>query len=521
MAAATLDDILATDELAKRPSRDPDYQAEAAAIAKLAETVAGHPRDALQCLTDIIVGMDIADSAGVSLREPGENPVRCTWQAVSGAWRAYVGHSHRLDQTPCGVVIAHDAAMLFRDPGRYFTQLVMEPGIDEILLVPFHVDDEPAGVIWAVSHSHSRRFEREDVRLLLRLAAFASVACRMADVLRQAEAAHEQARAELRETELRFRQLVEGIPQLLWRATDAGRWTWASPQWTQFTGQSEHASHGFGWLDRVHPDDRRRARRAWRLAEGAEAFDVECRIHEATGNRYRWFQARAAPVRDESGAIVEWLGTATEIDDLKSLREHERVLLAELQHRVRNTLAVVRSIARRTAENSDGIEVFQMHFDGRLGAFARSQSLVTRDPNGGVDLESLVAEELFAHHAHEGERATIAGPPVRLKPKIADILGLAIHELAVNAVKYGGLSSDRGTVEVTWQVDGPRNRRILTLNWADSAPDRPVARQRHHGFGSELIERSLIYELDAESRLDFGPDGVHCMIRLPLAGRTT
>jgi PAS domain S-box-containing protein len=342
----------------------------------------------------------------------------------------------------------------------------------------------------------------------------------MESALRQAEAAHEQARAELRESEHRFRQLVEGVPQLLWRATDAGQWTWASLQWTQFTGQAEAASHGRGWLDSVHPDDRRRARRAWRLAEGAQAFDVEYRIRGAGEKRYRWFQARAAPVRDGTGTIVEWLGTATDIDDLKRLREHESVLLAELQHRARNTLAVVRSIARRTAENSDSIDTFQMHFDGRLGAFARAQSLVTHDPDSGIDLETLIAEELFAHHAHEGGQARIAGPPVRLKPKIADIVGLAIHELAVNAVKYGGLSSDLGSVKVTWQVEGPQKRRILALSWTDSAPDRPVAHRRHQGFGSELIERSLVYELDAESSIDFAPDGVHCTIRLPLTGRT-
>ena len=114
---ATLDDVLVTDELARRPSRAPDYRAEAAAIARLAETAARQPRDALQCLTDIIVGMDMAESAGVTLRVPGTDPARCTWRAVSGAWRDYVGQTLRLDQTPCGVVMARDTALLFHDPG--------------------------------------------------------------------------------------------------------------------------------------------------------------------------------------------------------------------------------------------------------------------------------------------------------------------------------------------------------------------------------------------------------------------
>lgn len=510
----TLEDVLATNELAERPSRAPDYEAEAATIARLVQTAAERPCDALPCLTDAIVAAGIGESAGVGLRDAEAAHVK--WQAVSGLCRQYVGRALPLGQTPSGAVITRDSALLFRDPARFFPQPAVTPPIDEMLLVPIDARGEPIGTLWAASHSGTRQFEREDLRLLTRFAALASVMCQMDDAPHGTDAARDRARAELSDSRRRLRQLVEGIPQLLWRATDAGRWTWASPQWTRFTGQSERDSRGYGWLDCVHPDDRRHARQAWRQTEGAEAFEVDYRVLSVDGG-YRWFQTRAAPARDDSGAIVEWLGTSTDIDDLKRAREHQRVLLTELQHRARNTLGMVRSIARRTAENSDSVESFHMHFDGRIGAFARSQSLVTGDPAFGVDLETLIAEELLVHHAHEGGQATIAGPPIRLKPKAADILGLALHELAVNAVKFGGLSSDAGRVEVVWTLDGSDDRPVLALDWLDSAPDRPVSRPRYQGFGSELIERSLLYELDAESRFDFGPDGVRCAIRLPLA----
>ncbi|HEU4961193.1 MAG TPA: HWE histidine kinase domain-containing protein [Sphingomonas sp.] len=511
---ASLDDLLVTGELAGRPSRAPDYEIEAAIIARLVQTAAERPGDALQCLTDAIVEAGVAESAGVSLRDAEAAEVR--WQAVSGLWHRHLGRALPLDRTLSSAVIARDAALLFRDPARFFPQPAVKPPIDEILMAPVHARGEPVGTLWAASHSRTRRFEREDLRLLTRLAAVASVTCRMDRAANRAEAADDRVQAELSESRRRFRQLVEGIPQLLWRATDTGRWTWAGPQWTRFTGQSERDSHDYGWLDRVHPDDRRCARQAWGQTECAETFEVDYRVLSADGD-YRWFQARAAPTRDEAGAIVEWLGASTDIDDLKRAREHHRVLVAELQHRARNTLGMVRSIARRTAENSDSVESFHMHFDGRIGAFARSQSLATGDPVLGVDLETLVAEELLVHHAHEGGQATIAGPPVRLKPKAADILGLALHELAVNAVKFGGLSSDAGRVEVVWTLDDSDDRPVLVLDWLDSAPDRPVARPRYQGFGSELIERSLRYELDAESQFNFNPDGVRCAIRVPLA----
>lgn len=517
--AATLEDVLITEELARRPSRPPDHRAEADAVARLAAILADPESDALQALVDAIVDMGIAESAGVSLRVPGDGDVDCFWRAAAGAWRGHAGTTAPLDQTPCGVVIARNTALLLREPGRYFPAPDLTPGIHEILLVPLHVDSEAVGSVWAVSHDAARSFEQEDARLLLRLGALASVAYRLETALRRSEEERAEAVTDLRRTKDRLRQLVEGVPLLLWRAGDDGRWRWASPQWTRLTGQTVDASLGDGWLGPVHPDDRRRARRAWRLAKSDDAFHVEYRIHDLEADRYRWFQTRATPVRDEDGRIVEWLGSSTDIDDLESLRAHERGLRAELQHRVRNTLAVVRSIARRTAERSDTLEDFQMHFDGRIAAFARSQSLVARDPNGGVDLETLIAEELFAHHAHEGDQVTIEGPPVRLQPKVADTLGLALHELTVNAVKYGGLSSDRGHVSVRWEVDGSVAAPMLALTWRDAAPGRTVTRPVHHGFGRELIERSLGYDLDAVTDLTIGPDGARCDIRLPLAGR--
>lgn len=327
------------------------------------------------------------------------------------------------------------------------------------------------------------------------------------------------AEAALAESEQRLRTLTEGIPQLVWRAVDAGAWTWASPQWTAYTGQNQAHSCGHGWLGPVYPEDRDAAKAAWAKAEQAGGFDVEYRIRRASDGRYRWFRTRAVPVRDQADRVIEWLGTSTDIDDLRVLQERQQLLLAELQHRVRNTLAIVRSIARRTAASNDTIEDYTAHFDGRLNAFARTQAAVTRDPSAGVDLGTIISEELVAHGAREGVQVCLAGPMMRLQPRAAEALGLAVHELATNAVKYGALSTPIGRIDVRWIVEGHEQRPHLRLQWIEDMAGRMIVPPQRRGFGLEMLERTLAYDLAAETQLDFVPGGLRCVISLPLNDR--
>ena len=321
----------------------------------------------------------------------------------------------------------------------------------------------------------------------------------------------------MRESERRFRSLTEGIPQLIWRAVDDGLWNWASPQWTAFTGQPEEDSHGRGWLEMVHPDDRDAARATWDSSISTVSFQVDYRLRRAADGRYRWFTTRATPVHDDAGQLVEWLGSSTDIDDLRRLQSHQQLLLGELQHRVRNSLAVVRSIARRTAATSDTVDGLSMHLDGRLGAFARTQAAVTRDPSGGIDLRMIVLDELSAHAAREGEQLKVTGPEIRLEPKAGETLALAVHELATNAVKYGALSVPGGSVRVGWSVEPDGDGERLAIRWEEDRPGPPLAFPTRRGFGTELLESTLDYELEAETSLDFRPAGLCCTIAVPLS----
>jgi PAS domain S-box-containing protein len=220
---------------------------------------------------------------------------------------------------------------------------------------------------------------------------------------------------------------------------------------------------------------------------------------------------------DDTGRVTEWVSVQRDVTDRKAMEERHELLLGELQHRVRNNLAVIRSIVRRTAEMSGSAEEQAMHLDGRLDVFARVQSLVTQDPGTWIDLGRMVSDELLAHAAHEGAQARTSGPSVRLRPRTAELLGLALHELAVNAVKYGALQSDGGQVAVTWRVEATGSGTHLILEWRETGVPVLSPAPRHRGFGTAMLEQTLTYELGATASLSFLPGGLTCTIALPLS----
>ena len=324
-----------------------------------------------------------------------------------------------------------------------------------------------------------------------------------------------EAEAALASAERRQRALIEGVPQLVWRAVDGGLLTWASPQWTAFTGQAEADSHGRGWLEAVHPDDRERVQGEWEEADARGEFQADFRLHHAAENSWRWVQTRASPVHDERGEIVEWFGASTDVDDLRRSRERQQVLLAELQHRVRNIMAMIRAIVGRTAETSDSVETFASHLTGRLNSMARTQVLLTRSVEAAVDVENMILNELKAQGASD-KQFSVEGPEVRLSAKAAEVLTLAIHELATNAIKYGALGAPAGQVEVRWDIRSENETPWLRLTWTESGVQVAGVAPRREGLGTELIRIRVPYELKGRGEHHIRPGGVTCTIDFPL-----
>ncbi|WP_267359993.1 MULTISPECIES: HWE histidine kinase domain-containing protein [unclassified Methylobacterium] len=218
--------------------------------------------------------------------------------------------------------------------------------------------------------------------------------------------------------------------------------------------------------------------------------------------------------------MTEPLDRADELAALRADNARLRRLLDEagmpdsLRHGVRNTMAMLRAIVRRSAESADDVEAYAAHLDGRLNALTRVQSKT--DMFGEADLHSLISDELMVHLVREGEQAEIAGPRVRLRPKAAMILALALHELTSNGIEHGSLALPQGRVTVSWRVEPGGPEPVLALTWEEPA-GTGVKEPVHHGFGTAVLKDMLAYELEARSVLTYEPDGLRCAILIPLA----
>ncbi|TNC05169.1 PAS domain S-box protein [Methylobacterium terricola] len=332
-----------------------------------------------------------------------------------------------------------------------------------------------------------------------------------------AEARAEQARLEIELSRSRddLQLLTTAIPQLVWRSHDEGRWTSGSPQWQAYTGQTDPRSTGRGWLDIVHPDDRDHTMQAWHAARARGELAVEHRLRRESDGTYRWFQTRAVPRRETAGAIQEWFGISTEIHELKALQDRQGILLAELQQQARKALAGIRSLVRHSAEPHSSSADYVAHLDGRLNAFARVVSAVARDPSGGIALGGLITDELLACVGAQDDRVRVAGPHLLLQSKAAEVFGLAVHELATNALKYGALATNRGQVQISWRVEDNEGAPQLVLMWRESRLSQPIAPPAHRGFGLTMLESTLPRELHAQTTVDFASDGLICTMILP------
>ena len=256
-----------------------------------------------------------------------------------------------------------------------------------------------------------------------------------------------------------------------------------------------------------------------RALRGENTADGQELLCAPDGGRGTWMRIAAAPMRDESGQIVGAFVVVVDIDELKRAEVRQATLLAELQHRVRNSLAMVRSVVRRTMGSAESVEDAAELLDGRIDALARTQTLLPRAAGAGIDLEGLIREELLAQGADDA-RITVKGPVVLLAAKAAEVLTLAMHELATNAAKYGAIGSN-GKLDIAWRVvSRPKGPDWLELTWTEMGVAIIAAAARRKGFGTELIEQRVPYELNGQAEMKFRPGGLGVEISFPLIGES-
>lgn len=201
---------------------------------------------------------------------------------------------------------------------------------------------------------------------------------------------------------------------------------------------------------------------------------------------------------------LEWL------EEQDSIRNS---LTRELNHRVKNTLANILSIVALTRRRSETLDEFADGLDGRIRAISATHDLLTQSEWGTTPVRSVVAAELAPHVSDLGKEVTVSGPAVELAPNDALTLGLAIHELATNASKYGALSEPDGRVSIDWTLEG---RNIVRMEWVETGGPRLSGKPEWRGFGLDLIEKIVAHELNEKVELEFPPEGVRCTLRIPV-----
>nr|USU32368.1 PAS domain S-box protein [Methylobacterium sp. OTU13CASTA1] len=323
----------------------------------------------------------------------------------------------------------------------------------------------------------------------------------------------------LRETEERYR--------LASRATNDAIWDWNLATNEVLWNDALQAAYGHSpetvdptgdwWIGHIHPEDRGRIDASIHaIIDGTgTSWTDEYRFLRADGS-YAYVLDRGYVIRNGAGQAVRMIGAMLDISERRKAEEHQRLLTGELQHRVKNTLALVQAIASQTLRGSTDVNEMREAFAARLISLGRAHDILTAASWTAAPIAEVV-DGAFGVHVGAVGRLRTSGPNVLLAAKAALSLALSLHELATNAAKYGSLSNDTGVVDLRWHVvhegDAPR----FCLTWSEQGGPPILTQPSRKGFGSRLIERSFAAEVGGEVKLTYAPTGLVCRLEAPLA----
>ncbi len=317
----------------------------------------------------------------------------------------------------------------------------------------------------------------------------------------------------LRENEAMFRSMADNISQLAWMADETGYVFWYNQRWYDYTGTNLEQMKGWGWRQVQHPDHVDRVvEKIQHCFSTGDPWEDTFPLRSG-GGTYRWFLSRAQPIHDDFGRIVRWFGSNTDITERMESEERINLLLAEVNHRSKNLLALLQAIAQQTAGAQDS--PFVERFTARLQSLAASQDVLVSSRWRGAKLERLVRSQLAHFGDLIGNRILLDGPDIDLSPSASQTLGMALHELATNAGKYGALSNETGEIHIRWQTDTSADPERFEIEWAERKGP-PVSAPERTGFGASVIERMSSISLSGEVEFSFRPEGLYWRLGCPL-----
>jgi two-component system CheB/CheR fusion protein len=318
----------------------------------------------------------------------------------------------------------------------------------------------------------------------------------------------------LKESERRLAAVIQQASAGIVETDLDGRITLVNPLFCRVVGRSAEELMGTRLPDITHPDDLAQHKALLgRLVAEKAGFELEKRYIRPDG-AVVWVHENVSPTVDVDGRLSRILAVVMEITESKLAEAHRELLLHELSHRVKNTLATVQSIAGQTARGATTVVAYRDAFMARLGALAATHNLLQASDWHGVLLGDVVQTEL-APYEGEAVRWTIAGAELLLEPDTAVAFGMVVHELTTNAAKYGALSNAQGRIDISWTLSSHGDGRVLQFVWRESGGP-PVKETRRRGFGTRLITEGLALQLDATIALEFESAGVRCSIEVQL-----
>jgi PAS domain S-box-containing protein len=331
-------------------------------------------------------------------------------------------------------------------------------------------------------------------------------------------AALDQSQRVLREQEQRLAATYEHAAIGIVEVDARGRFLRVNEAICGITGMSKDELVGWSLSSRTHPDHRMEDEDLFSRQVAGELgmYSIEKRFVRKDG-RVIWIAVRSSSVRDSDNNFLYGVRVVQDITEHKVAEERQKLLIDELNHRVKNTLATVQSLAAQTAHGAPSQKAFQQAFEGRLIALGKAHDQLTLRHWENADLRAILAAITAPYGTHSEDQIVLVGEGVTLPPRAALTLAMAFHELATNAAKYGALSVPNGRVEIRWDATlghlGTPSR--LQIGWHEQGGP-PVHAPARRGFGTKFIESSISFELGGTAKMSFDRLGVRCIVDLPV-----
>ena len=485
-------------------------QLKALAAASVRIAAAGLPDATFQEATDqarLIIGAHLAMTHTISyLLWPNDSvlvSVSDKYRALSSDAVAAAGADIYAHVMRLGCPLRLTRAELEAQPTGYEHEMEYSP-LQGVLAVPLAGQQGGLMGVIILSDKEHGEFTLHDETILVQLAQITSISIENA------------ARAKARKESQERLAVTQEHANIGIGETDAtGRFVTINSGFSAITGYSRSELLGLSIFDLTPIDDRQDERNRYlrHVAGDLKTYSLEKRYTRKDGSA-AWLAVSATAVFDTDGRFRYSVRVIQDIDERKRHEQRQALLVRELHHRVRNTLAVVQALAGATARSSASIREFNRSFSERIAALAKTQALLTEDYWQTVSLREMLLNELRPFTERKAQRFKLEGPDVDLSADLAVPLSMALHELTANAARYGALSVRQGCVSVEWDIITVEGRRNLHLTWIEQNGPM-VVEPVHGGFGMTLLQKVFPAQCQAQVRLEFETAGLRFEMEAP------